>query len=162
MAGPILDIPTKIPSVTWIAVARVGILSKSAVEAVQVLESSVCALIALDLESNGLLSASLDKSLWMQSMTGAGLRSSLWLLAYEADLKGWLTGPVSNFVESDPYFSILKAKNVSFYDVKKNVLHIKKEKPKPPSPALLDFLHLISNDGANVPPTFDLSMANFY
>ena len=54
-------------------------------------------------------------------MSSNGLRSNMWLLAYEADLKGWLHGLAVGHVEGDPYFSELKGKQISFYDTTKNV-----------------------------------------
>ena len=39
-----------------------------------------------------------------------------------------------------PYFGELLKRNVSFYDTKRNVKHIAKSKPKPPSGALLELL----------------------
>lgn len=104
------------------------------------LESSVCALIALDLRSLGLITGSLDTSLWQQSMNEAGLKSSNWLLAYEANLKGWLPVATPNYIDAHPYFGVLKKLGVSFYDVKRNVKHIKARKPKGPSPALAEYL----------------------
>jgi hypothetical protein len=115
-------------------------LSAAAAKQVSSLESSVCALLALDLEQNGLFSGALDKSLWQQSMNADGLVSSMWLLAYEAGLKGWMTGTPSDFCTSHPFFGALRKKAVSFYDTKKNVLHIKKEKPAKPSSAVAQFL----------------------
>lgn len=113
------------------------------------LESSVCALIALDLRSLGLIDGQLNTSLWQQSMNDAGLTSNMWLLAYEAELKGWLKGATA-YVDAHPYFSELKKRDVSFYNVKKNVTDISKLKPKPPSEALLKELQRLS--GANKKP----------
>jgi hypothetical protein len=107
---------------------------------VAALESSACALIALDLRSLGLISGKLDTSLWQQSMNSAGLTSSNWLLAYEANLKGWLPVAAPNYLDAHPYFSLLKKHGVSFYDVKKNVKHIKARKPKEVSTALAEYL----------------------
>jgi hypothetical protein len=100
------------------------------------LESSVCALIALDLRSRGLIDGNLNTKLWQQSMNASGLTSSMWLLAYEADLKGWLTGTTA-YVAAHPYFRELRSRNVSFYDTKRNVKDLRKLKPKKPSDALL-------------------------
>jgi hypothetical protein len=107
------------------------------------LESSVCALIALDLKSLGLIDGQLNTKLWQQSMNEGGLTSNMWLLAYEAELKGWLTG-ATPYVDAHPYFSELKKRGVSFYNVKKNVTDISKIKPKPPSEALLKMLQQLS------------------
>ena len=104
------------------------------------LESSVCALIALDLRSLGLISGTLDTALWQQSMNSVGLKSNSWLLAYEANLKGWLPVGAPNYVDAHPYFGVLKKFGVSFYDVKKNVKHIKARKPKAVSAALAEYL----------------------
>lgn len=107
---------------------------------VTALESSVCALIALDLRSLGLISGAVDTSLWQHSMNNAGLTSSNWLLSYEANLKNWLPSAAPNYIDTHPYFGALKKHGVSFYDVKKNVKHIKARKPKPVSTALAQYL----------------------
>lgn len=104
------------------------------------LESSVCALLALDLQSKGLISRKLNTSLWRRSMNSAGLKSNMWLLAYEAHIKGWLAVSNNNYVDNDSYFSILKAKKVSFYDTEKNIVLIDKEKPIKRSSEFLDYL----------------------
>ena len=85
------------------------------------LESSVCALLALDLRANGLVSQKLNTSFWRRSMDSDGLRSNMWLLAYEAHIKGWLDGRTSDYVDNDSYFSVLKAKKISFYDTLKKI-----------------------------------------
>ena len=120
-------------------------LSSSAATELVGLESSVCALLALDLEQNGLFSGPLDKTLWHQSMNPQGLRSNMWLLAYESDLKGWLSGQPRDFVEKDVYFKELKKKNISFYDINKNVTRIEKQMPKRRSAAFLKYLHLFGD-----------------
>lgn len=107
-------------------------LSATALLPVSQLESSICALLALDLRSRNLIDGVLDTSLWQQSMNSAALTSNMWLLAYEADLKGWLTG-TTKYVEGDPHFRELRSRRVSFYDEKRNVRHIRKAQPKKPS-----------------------------
>lgn len=104
-------------------------VSRKAARSVTDLEHSVCALLMLDLRENGLVQGALDTSLWRLSMTPQGLTSHMWLLAYEADLKGWLHGTPRNFVDADPHFSVLKGRRIPFYDIHKNVKHVKKEKP---------------------------------
>ena len=114
-------------------------ISKKATRAVSGLENAICALLMLDLRARELVQA-LDTGLWEMSTTGQGLLSHMWLLAYEADLKGWLRGSAINFVTDDKYFGILKKRRISFYDEVKNVVDIKREKPRPRSRALLEFL----------------------
>lgn len=91
--------------------------------------SSVCSLILLDLDRIGLLEA--GSHLWslQARMTSASLRDENWLLAYEADVKGWLpSAELSNHVDGDPYFSALKAKRVEFYDISRNVKSFKRSR----------------------------------
>jgi len=90
------------------------------IEPVLTMESSVCALLTLDLMSLGLVSNKIDTSFWEGSMTSDALKSNMWLLAYEADIKGWLPSP-TNHVSNDPFFNALKKRGVYFYDKKKNV-----------------------------------------
>ena len=72
-------------------------------------------------------------------MNAQGLVSNMWLLAYEADLKGWLQGSTA-YVDAHPYFGELKKRKVSFYDIKRNVKDIRKSKPKKLSNSLVDFI----------------------
>ena len=95
------------------------------------LESSVCALLTLDLRSRSLISGGIDTALWEQSMNDAGLTSSNWLLTYEAQIKGWLRAPAPSFIDAHRWFSVLKRYNVSFYDPNRNVKHIKTRRPSP-------------------------------
>jgi hypothetical protein len=115
-------------------------ISTKASRAVSGLENAICALLMLDLRARGLVHGPLDTGLWEMSMTSQGLLSHMWLLAYEADLKGWLRGSPINFVTADRYFGILKKRRISFYDEIKNVIDIKRERPRPRSRALLEFL----------------------
>ena len=73
-------------------------------------------------------------------MNSAALTSSNWLLAYEAEIKGWLSTPTPSFIDSHPQFSVLKKHGVSFYDINRNVKHIKAQKPKSMSSALSEYL----------------------
>jgi hypothetical protein len=86
------------------------------------------------------MAGALDTGNWLLSMSAQGLNSHMWLLAYEADLKGWLVGTPPNFVDQDRYFSVLKAKRISFYDERRNVKHIRTVTPKQPSSAFLEFI----------------------
>jgi hypothetical protein len=110
-------------------------LPADTVKPVTTLESSVCALVLLDLRQMGLIDGPVDVSLWTQAMTTKGLETNLWLVAYEAELKGWLTPPVAGFVQNHPYFSELRRRNVSFYDQKRRLTNVRRSRPKKPSDA---------------------------
>lgn len=104
------------------------------------MENSVCALITLDLRSRKQIEGVIDTSLWQQSMTNDGLKSSNWLLAYEAAVKGWLPTPNPSYIESNDWFSVLNKYGVHFYDENKNVKHIKSRRPKQASPEIEKYL----------------------
>lgn len=93
-------------------------VSLTAAKVLSNVESSVCALIALDCYKNGLIPRGLDLSLWKQTQCAAGLSDRFWLLAYEANFKGWLPEVEAGFVDNDKFFADVKANGVYFYDEK--------------------------------------------
>lgn len=78
-------------------------------------QSSVCALLTLDLRERGLIKRKLDTALWSSFSNSQGLRSGNWLLAYEGPMKGWLPGGTA-FIGADNFYSEFLARNISFYD----------------------------------------------
>lgn len=113
------------------------------------LESSVSALVLLDLNQMGLIDGQIDVSLWTQAMTVRGLETNLWLVAYEADLKGWLTPPTAGFVQNHPYFSELRRRNVSFYDKERRLKNVRRSKPQKPSDAFKRHMAALRNWQSN-------------
>ncbi|WP_223478405.1 RNA-directed DNA polymerase [Oricola indica] len=93
-------------------------IEEATINLVSKLESSVCALLTLDLRNKGLIKGNVDTAFWSSFMNPDSLHSSMWLLAYEADLKNWLPSPL-NHVSNHTHFSVLKSKNVEFYDSSK-------------------------------------------
>jgi hypothetical protein len=118
-------------------------LSRAAAQQVGSVESSVCALVALDCQEAGLIPAGLNTSAWRRSLTPAGLWSPLWLLAYEADLKGWLKPVGGSFVEHDDLFAPLKSRKVSFYDRRRSVGFVQTRKWATKTEAVDEFLHFL-------------------
>jgi hypothetical protein len=83
--------------------------------AVRKLDDDIVALVALDMQEQGLL-PSLNASLWASRMTAESLYSEHWLMAYEAYVKGWLPSvDGTDYVADDPFFSILQDGGVRFY-----------------------------------------------
>lgn len=77
----------------------------------------VVALLALHAKSLGLIKKSVTFHAWSSLMRRSSLYDSSWLLAYEADVHGWLTSAEkSNHIDDDPNYSQLKKAGVSFYD----------------------------------------------
>ncbi|WP_419698129.1 RNA-directed DNA polymerase [Mucilaginibacter sp. NFX135] len=74
-------------------------------------------LTVLDLESQGFIPVGLNKTAWQLLLTAENLYSEYWLVAYEANLKGWLApGPnIPDYIEADPFFKLLKDNQVTFY-----------------------------------------------
>lgn len=115
------------------------------VKPVTKLESSACALVLLDLRQMGLIDGTVDVSLWTQAMTVKGLESNMWLVVYEADLKGWLTSPTAGFVQNHPYFGELRRRNVSFYDKERRLKNVRRSQPKKPSDAFKRHMAALRN-----------------
>jgi hypothetical protein len=92
-------------------------LSAAATQAAFEMADPVAALCALDAWQRGLLPAAPDLSLFASYMTPEDLFGKQWLLAYEANVKGWLppAGPTDH-VNAEPAFARLKAGGVSFYE----------------------------------------------
>jgi len=110
------------------------------------IESSVCALLALDCQASGLIPNGLNTSKWRKALTGDGLYSRMWLLAYEADKKNWLKGQSPRFVEQDKFFSELKQKNISFYDPNRTVRLVKTRKWSAKAASIENFLKMMHED----------------
>jgi Reverse transcriptase (RNA-dependent DNA polymerase) len=109
--------------VSWALFLAKGLKIKidaKVVEEVLLMESSVCALLVLDLRQLGLIEGPVDTTFWETFMNNEGLHSNMWLLAYEADYKGWLSSP-SKHVEGHDYFRVLKKRRITFYDTLRNV-----------------------------------------
>jgi len=90
-------------------------------------ESSVCALLVLDLNSRGQIIGGIDTGYWQSLYSADALKSNMWLLVYEATLKGWLPAAAPCFVSNDALFGPMLAKKVSFYDVNRNVPSTRKD-----------------------------------
>jgi hypothetical protein len=101
----------------WMARALSVDLPAEVANAVRKVDDDIVALVALDMEAQGLLPA-LKSSLWASRMTAENLYSEHWLIAYEALVKGWLPSKDgTDYVSADAFFSILKSGDVEFYNV---------------------------------------------
>jgi len=84
------------------------------------LRSSVCALLVLDLNQRGAIVGPIDVSFWQSFANDDGLKSEMWLAAYEVTRKGWWTTPVSDtFFNSHKFFCDLATRNVEFYETRR-------------------------------------------
>ena len=91
------------------------------------MEDPVVALLTLHASQLSLLPPASDFSHWQAFLNQNELYGGQWLLAYEANVKGWLPPPPgSDYVSSDECFSYLKANKIEFYDDTLYPLHQKR------------------------------------
>lgn len=88
--------------------------SAAVTELFEVTDGAIAILVS-DAKRLGLINGSIDQSGWDQSLTGDGLRSSMWLYSYESALKGLNSSKFDAHVSSDDYFQPLLARKVEFY-----------------------------------------------
>lgn len=100
-------------------------LSGDAVRAASRMADSVVALCVLDASRRGLVSGAPNFASFASCMTTDDLFGKQWLLAYEANVKGWLASTgAADHVSADPAFSVLKAAGVSFYEPTALPMHV--------------------------------------
>ncbi|MFC4422601.1 RNA-directed DNA polymerase [Cupriavidus pampae] len=90
-------------------------LSEENIDLVAEMHSSVCALILMDLNSTGSLTKVPKNTFWKAQEKSSALYDDLWLLAYEAGIRGW-SGFANTHIAADAAFNCLLALNVHFYD----------------------------------------------
>jgi hypothetical protein len=91
------------------------------------IESSLCALLCMDLNARGLIDGGIDEAAWLPYATTDGLASPMWLLAYEAVRKGWWADGRRDYVDSHPLFGPMLQRGVFFYDEERNVPRLRRE-----------------------------------
>lgn len=99
----------------WICKELDLAISSTNVDSVAAMDSSICALILLDLESTGSLPKTLASSHWKPFETASALWEEHWMLSYEAGVRGW-GGMSDTHVKADPYFEELRKLQIRFYD----------------------------------------------
>jgi hypothetical protein len=103
--------------VSWaLWAALVWSLPLQSASAVGNMDNSLVAILALDADQHGLFLTPLDKTRWAARMSKQELYEEEWLLAYEANVQGWLPSlSGGDHVTDDPAFGFLKASGVRFY-----------------------------------------------
>lgn len=85
------------------------------IDSVAEMNSSVCALLLMDMDASGQLPKAPPTVFWRSHQTTDALWGELWLLSYEAGVRGW-AGFNSTHVAADPHFSVMMNAGVRFYD----------------------------------------------
>ena len=95
---------------------QIPLEGKSATTAAS-MNDSIVAILTLDANKKGLVPSGVDYSDYESFMTAENLYGEQWLLAYEANVKGWLpsVGTI-DYVKDDECFNFLKTNKVCFYD----------------------------------------------
>jgi hypothetical protein len=94
----------------------IKVVSKSA-DALIAMSDPAAAILSLHAQEKGLLPRKDYLKSFEKFLTTQDLYGERWILAYEANIKGWLRSPVGpDNVTDDPRFSILKTNGVEFYD----------------------------------------------
>ncbi|WP_152616619.1 RNA-directed DNA polymerase [Sphingomonas sp. ERG5] len=101
----------------WLARSLNIKLNDEATAMASAVENSVCGCLILLLRTRGLLSGRTLTSSWLNSLDTESLHGENWLLTYEAGIRAsWRIRDASTAVGSNPYFTALKNRNVSFFD----------------------------------------------
>ncbi len=83
--------------------------------------NSLVAILILSLEKSGFIKGRIDQIHWDKFANSDGLRSDMWLYAYEVGVRGWQTSGSNEFVSSDPFYSALSRFGVRFVDPARGV-----------------------------------------
>lgn len=128
---------SEVGNALWATLVLQLSLYSEAIGALSKCDDSCVALLALDCRDKGLIKSPLDTTQWESQMTASGLYDEHWLLAYEANIKGWLPNPGGkDYVKADRNFGFLKSEGVSFYDEKLAALNTQGQLPMPRLPGL--------------------------
>jgi hypothetical protein len=83
---------------------------------ISAIDNSIVAILALDANQLGLFGGQLNPTIWQARMDQRELHEQEWLLAYEANVQGWLASVGGgDHVAADAGFRLLKNANVRFY-----------------------------------------------
>lgn len=100
----------------WLCKMLNIVISETVAREISNSNDNIVALAALDLQDSGLITAGLDIIKWKTLLRSSELYTENWLLAYEANIKGWLLPDRRNdYISNDPFFNVLKNNNVEFY-----------------------------------------------
>jgi hypothetical protein len=99
----------------FLCICLKAVIRASAVSELFDVEESSIAILISDAKRLGLIQGAINQSVWDRSLTADGLRSSMWLYAYESALKNISSTGSKSHVAADPYFGPLLALNIEFY-----------------------------------------------
>jgi hypothetical protein len=81
------------------------------------MDNSMIALLVAACASRGLVQGEIDFARWNRALSADGLRSGMWLFAYESVAQRINPHDTTGFIEQDKYFSLLLNRNVRFLSI---------------------------------------------
>ncbi|WP_374594954.1 RNA-directed DNA polymerase [Sphingosinicella sp.] len=117
---PVLARENRTGEIIWFLflVARLNIsISAKSVEPLTEIDNPMGALLTAWCVDRQLVRGAINFAKWNAALSGDGLRSGMWLYAYESVGLGINPVPSTAFVEADPYFAFLHAKKVRFLSI---------------------------------------------
>jgi len=117
---PILSRENRTGEIIWFLflAARLNLLlSAKSVEPLTEIDNSMIALLTAFCVKRQLVDGAIDLTKWNTALSSDGLRSGMWLYAYES--VGLGINPIQStaFIEADPYFALLHAKKIRFLSI---------------------------------------------
>ncbi len=98
----------------WAAMGFSVVLNAACVSAISAMQDAAVAILALDAARVG-AAPGVNAAAWNSAYDASELHDRQWLLAYEANVQGWLPPGTVDYVGSDPDFVFLKSNSVKFY-----------------------------------------------
>ena len=100
----------------WAAIVFELNISKETAKAVLTMEDDVCALLLLHARTLNLVQQGIRWQELGRYLIPSELQGRHWLLAYEAEKKGWLTPNTGSVISQNSVFEFLRKRGVEFYN----------------------------------------------
>lgn len=117
---PVLTRENRTGEIIWLLFMAIRLriqLSADCLEPLTGIDNSMIALLVALCVDRQIAVGEVDFTNWNRSLTADGLRSGMWLYAYESVGLGINPMPSSTFIETDPFFARLYAKKVRFLSI---------------------------------------------
>lgn len=138
----------------WIIKELSLMLTKESIESLSNINSSVCILVALDIIDSRKAKGQLEKKYLDSFANKSSLYESMWLLAYEGGVKGWI-GKNNRHIEQDAFFSCLLKYDITFYDPKAKCTPLFDVKRSSSSESNLNAIRKLFDSDKNIDKYFD-------
>ncbi|HEV7246169.1 MAG TPA: RNA-directed DNA polymerase [Shinella sp.] len=131
---PVLGASQRTGEILWLLYLACSLRIKINADALSMclrMPNALIAILVTHAEAEGLIEGAIDRSFWRSYANKKGLRSTMFLFAYEAAVKGWEKDGA--YCESDEYYGLLHREKLSFFDVArtaKDLSQVLKERQK--------------------------------